>query len=139
MQHYQQGLSDGSTEAQAFFCWHLALVVGERGYVQTAARHAREGIALFRELGRPHYVAECMIGLALALALAQRPDDAAETLAVLDDLDVSETVFKPVELAQARAWTAAAAGTLSTAHQLPEEAADEGLRIAGRLGGASAV
>ncbi|HKN92090.1 MAG TPA: LuxR C-terminal-related transcriptional regulator, partial [Acidimicrobiia bacterium] len=139
MQYYQQGLAEGSTEAQAFFCWHLALVVGERGRVQTAARHAREGIALFRELGRPHYVAECLIGLALALALAQRVDEAAETLAALDHLAVSETVFKPVERTQARAWTAAAAGDLPTARRLLAEAADDGERIGDRIGEVSAL
>jgi DNA-binding CsgD family transcriptional regulator len=139
MRYYQEGLAERSTEAQAFFCWHLALVVGERGRVQTAARHAREGIALFRELGRPHYVGECMIGLAMALALAQRPKEAAEALAALDDLNVSQTLFKPVELTQARAWAAAAAGALPTAHCLLEEAADQGNRIGDRLGEASAL
>jgi DNA-binding CsgD family transcriptional regulator len=139
MEYYQQGLSERSTEAQAFFCWHLATVVGDRGRVQTAARHAREGIALFRELGRPHYVGECMIGLATALALAQRPGEAADTLAALDALEVSETLFKPVELAMARAWAAVAAGAVPTACSLLEEAADEGHRIGDRLGEASAL
>lgn len=139
MEYYQQGLAERSTEEQAFFCWHLALVVGERGRVQTAARHAREGIALFRELGRPHYVAECLIGLALALALGQQADAAAETLAALDDLDVSDTVFKPVERMQARAWTAAAAGDLPTAHRLLAQAADDGDRIGDRMGEMAAL
>lgn len=139
MQYYQEGLAEQSTEAQAFFCWHLALVVGERGRVQTAARLAREGIALFRELGRPHYVGECAIGLATALALAQRPQEAAEALAALDELEVSETLFKKVELTMARAWAAAAAGALPAAHCLLEEAADEGRRIGDFLGEASAL
>jgi ATP/maltotriose-dependent transcriptional regulator MalT len=139
MEYYQQGLAERSSEAQAFFCWHLALVVGERGHVDTAARHAREGIALFRELGRPHYVAECLIGLALALALGQRPAAAAETLAALDDLDIGETVFKPVELTQARAWVAASSGDLGAAYRLLEEAADQGQRIGDRLGEAGAL
>jgi DNA-binding CsgD family transcriptional regulator len=139
MQYYQQGLAEGSTEAQAFFCWHLATVVGERGRAQTAARHAREGIALFRELGRPHYMGECLIGLVTALALAQRPQEADEALVFLDDLEVSATLFKPVELGIARAWAAAAAGGLPAAHRLLEEAADEGGRIGDRLGEASAL
>lgn len=139
MQHYQQGVAEGSTEAQAFFCWHLALVVGERGAVQTAARHAREGIALFRELGRPHYVAECMVGLVLALALAHEADEAVEALAALDALDASTTVFKPIELTQARAWVAVAAGDLPSAYRLLEQAADQGQRIGDRIGEAAAL
>ena len=139
MRHYQQGLTEGSTEAQAFFCWHLATVVGERGRVQTAARHAREGIALFRELGRPHYMGECLIGLVTALALAGRPEEATEALAALDALEVSATLFKPIELGIARAWTAASSGNLPRAQRLLEETADEGRRIGDRLGEASAL
>jgi ATP/maltotriose-dependent transcriptional regulator MalT len=136
---YQQGLAEGSTEAQAFFSWHLALAVGERGHVQTAARHAREAIALFRELGRPHYVGECLVGLALALSLAQQPTEAAEALATLDALEVSETLFKPVELTEARAWVAVASGDLPLAYLILEEAVEQGCRIGDRLGEASAL
>src|SRR5581483_4484689 len=85
---YQHGLAEGSGEAQAFFSWHLALVVGERGHVQRSAHHAREAAALFRELGRPHYEREAMIGLVLALAIGGEPTDAAEALAALDALDL---------------------------------------------------
>src|SRR5207302_10422609 len=54
-------------------------------------------------------------------------------------LDVSDTVFKPVELVQARAWAAAAAGDLPAAHRLLEEAADEGHRIGDLIGEVAAL
>src|SRR5207253_7705439 len=76
---------------------------------------------------------------ALALALGRRPDAADETLGALDDLDIAEPVFKPVELTQARAWVAASAGALGAAHRLLEEAADQGQRIGDRLGEAGAL
>lgn len=136
---YQQGLAEGSGEAQAWFSWHLAMLVGERGHVETAAHHAREGVALFRQLGRPHYAGECLVGLALALALAGEAREAASALALLDELDMSEILFKKVDLTQARAWVAVADGDLAGGQRLLEEAADQGERIGDRLGEAAAL
>src|SRR5581483_8076291 len=124
---YQQGIDDESMEAQAYFAWHLATVVGDRGHVATAARHAREGIALNRELGRPHYVGECLIGLAMALALSGQARDAARALAAFDALDLTPAaaMFNPVEHTVARAWAAVAAGNLETGRAIFEEATDQ--------------
>ncbi|MGH9000910.1 MAG: AAA family ATPase, partial [Acidimicrobiia bacterium] len=115
---YAQGVEDASAEAQAYFAWHLATVVGERGHVQSAARYAREGIALNRELGRPHYVRECLVGLALASALAGHAREAAQALTTLDALDLPDAMFKPGELALARGWAAVAAGDVNRAAHL---------------------
>ncbi|MDQ1503950.1 MAG: hypothetical protein QOD57_1677 [Actinomycetota bacterium] len=136
---YHHGVTEGSGEAQAFFSWHLATVVGDRGHVQTAAHHAREAGALFRQLGRPHYVRESLLGLVFALALAREPAAASEVLAALDALDLPPTLFKPVELIQARAWTAVAAGDLTRAHRLLQEGADEGRRIGDLVGEAASL
>jgi DNA-binding NarL/FixJ family response regulator len=136
---YDQGVAEGSGEAQAFFSWHLATVVGDRGHVQTAAHHAREAAAQFRQLGRPHYVRESLIGLALALALSREPAEAAATLATLDELHLSPTLFKPIELIQARAWTAVAGGDLSQGLRLLEEAAAQGASTGDRVGEAASL
>jgi DNA-binding CsgD family transcriptional regulator len=136
---YHHGVAEGSGEAQAFFSWHLATVVGERGHVQRSAHHAREGAALFRQLGRPHYVREVMIGLVLALALSGEAAEAAEALAALDALDLPPTLFKPIELIEARAWTAVAGGDLGLGHRLLEEAALQAERTGDRVGEAASL
>ncbi len=127
LEQHQEGIDTASLEQQAYFAWHLATVVGDRGHVVEAARHAREGIALNRELGRPHYVGECLIGLATALALAGLPRDAAQALAAFDDLGLvpATAMFKPVELTLARGWAAVAAGDLDAGRMRFEEAAEQ--------------
>ena len=138
-EQYALGLAEGSGEAQAWFCWHLASVVGERGNVRTAARYARESIASYRELGRPQFVRESLIYLALALALGQQAEAATEALKTLDALELPPTLYKPVELGLARAWTAVAAGDLPGAYRLLDEAAELGHRIGDLVGEASAL
>ena len=127
LEQHQEGIDTASLEQQAYFAWHLATVVGDRGHVVEAARHAREGIALNRELGRPHYVGECLIGLATALALAGLPRDAAQALAAFDVLGLvpATAMFKPVELTLARGWAEVAAGDLDAGRMRFEEAAEQ--------------
>jgi DNA-binding CsgD family transcriptional regulator len=136
---YEQGLAEGSGERQAWYSWSLAMLVAAQGHVQTAARNAREGVALYRQLGRPHYAGECLVGLTLAQALSGDARGAAEALALLDELSMGDILFKKVELSQARAWAAAADGDLPLAHRLLEEAVAQGERIGDRIGEAAAL
>jgi len=135
---YNRALAEGSGEAQAFFSWHLANVVGERGHVVTAARHAREAVALYGELGRPQFVRECLTALTMALALARQPAQAEQALAELDALRLPPTLYRAVDLPRARAWLAIARGDVPAACALLEEAAALGERI-GDLVGTAAV
>ncbi len=139
-EQHREGIQSASLEAQAYFAWHLATVVGDRGHVVKAVRHAREGIAINRELGRPHYVGECLIGLATALALSGKPRDAAKALAAFDDLDLvpATAMFKPVELTMARAWAAVAAGDLEAGRLRFEEAAAQACARGDLVGEAAA-
>ena len=121
-EQYQRALTDHSAEAQAWFAWHYASVVAETGKVASAARHGREAAALFRELGRPQFMAFALTYLATALALSGQAEEASETLQMLDGLEVSD-YFMGVDPIQARAWTAVAAGDLPKARQFLEEAA----------------
>jgi DNA-binding CsgD family transcriptional regulator len=118
---YEQALSDGSLEAQAYFSWFFAGIVGERGRVRTAASHAREAIALFRQLARPRLLRACVGPLALALALSGQPREADAALAELDQLGRPDALWL-VDLMQAQAWSAAAAGDLPRARSLLDEA-----------------
>jgi DNA-binding CsgD family transcriptional regulator len=138
---HAEGVRSASTEAQAYFAWHLATVVGDRGHVVTAARHAREGIALNRELGRPHYVGECLIGLATALALSGLPRDAAAALEAFDALELVPAIamFKPIDLTLARAWALVAAGDLEAGRLRFEEAAAQAQERGDLVGEATAL
>src|SRR5439155_9240949 len=53
MEQYQQGVTERSPEAQAWFAWELSRNVGDLGCPHTAALHGRTAVALFRNLGRP--------------------------------------------------------------------------------------
>ena len=78
---YQQALADRSPEAQAWFAWSIAQTVGERGHVRTAAQHAREALALLRQMDRPFLVRGGLVNLALAVALSGSASEAASLLA----------------------------------------------------------
>lgn len=140
-EQHQEGITSASLEAQAYFAWHLATVVGDRGHVVKAVRYAREGIALNRELGRPHYVGECLIGLATALALSGSPRDAAKALEAFDELELepATAMFKPVELTMARGWALVAAGDLETGRQRFGAAANQAQARGDLVGEAGAL
>ncbi|HEY4409829.1 MAG TPA: helix-turn-helix transcriptional regulator, partial [Acidimicrobiia bacterium] len=134
--HHEQALAEHSTEAQAIFAWQRCKRVGDRGHVGSAIRSGREAIALYRELGRPQFEQFCLIYLALAMALARRPDEATGALGALDGLGLVPSYFMGVDLLQTRGWTAVAAGDLPAARQFFEQAAISGEQI-GDLVGAS--
>lgn len=137
-EQYEQALAEHSAEAQAWFAWHYASVVAEQGNVVAAARHGREAVALFDELGRPQFMAFVLPYLALALALSGQADEAAETLHKLDELDIFH-YFMGVDPIQARAWTAVAAGDLPKGRQLLEKAAAAAEDIGDFAGRAAAL
>ncbi|MGH9232489.1 MAG: AAA family ATPase, partial [Acidimicrobiales bacterium] len=84
--HHGEALAEGSSEAQAVFAVLEADAVGDRGRVETAARRAKEALAVDQLLDRPVLVRRDRMVGALASALARRADDAAEELAALDAL-----------------------------------------------------
>jgi len=126
--HHADGLANGSAEAQALFAWQLAKVVGDRGDVESAARHAREAAVGFATLGRPQFERECVVYLAQALALGGEADEAAEVLCRLGPSGGRAPALftATVDLLVARAWAAQAAGDLAAARRLLEEAAELG-------------
>jgi DNA-binding CsgD family transcriptional regulator len=134
---YDQALSEHSPESQAFFAWILAKTVGERGRVHTSARHAREAVALFRQLGRTLFVQNALVYQALASALAGETDAACDALTAIEDLGVPVATYSTPTLLQARAWAVATTDP-PRAHQLLEEAATLAERI-GDLAGALAA
>jgi DNA-binding CsgD family transcriptional regulator len=133
-EQYHEGLEAGSIEAQAWFAWQLGKGVSDRGDIRAAVGHLRTAVALFRELGRPQFVNVCLPYLALALALARRTQEAAETLAELEALQLPSTLYMGTDALEARAWTAAASGDLRDARIILEEAAVLGEKIGDLVG-----
>jgi DNA-binding CsgD family transcriptional regulator len=138
-EQYRQAIADSSVEAQAMFALHLAQLVEARGRIKTAAHHAREAVALSRQLGRPLVTRLGLQSLALALALGGQAREAADTLTALDALNLPPHWSTEVDLIQARAWTAVAAGDLPQAGQFLEEAAATGEAIGDLVGEASSL
>ncbi|MGQ0629928.1 MAG: AAA family ATPase [Sporichthyaceae bacterium] len=138
-EQYQQGLSDGSSEARAYFLWHLARSVRERGHVGPAAHNAREAITLLRRLGRRGFEHSLRSNLALCLALAGDAAGAARALASADALDTEAPQWSATDHLAARAWTAVAEGRLAAGREALAEAAVAGERIGDLIGSAAAL
>ncbi|HET9610896.1 MAG TPA: AAA family ATPase [Acidimicrobiales bacterium] len=136
--HHREALAEGSAEAQAVFALLAAHAVSDRGRVATAARRAREALAVDQRLGRPVLARHDRVAGAIALAMSGRAAEAADELDALDELGLDPVMRDEVDVLQARAWTAAAAGDLPQAGALLERAADLGEEI-GDLVGASAA
>ena len=135
----EPGVDAGDVETRAFLALHLAKVVGDRGHVLTAIRHAESSIALFRRFGRQQMVRMGLIYLALAQALAGRAAAAAATAQEIDDLGLPTTYLTGVEASCARAWAAASGGEVWTARALLDDAAREGIDIGDNVGAAFAL
>jgi DNA-binding CsgD family transcriptional regulator len=135
---YQQALTDRSPEGQGYFAWYWAQTIGERGRIRTATRYAREAVALFRQLDQPVLVRGALIHLALALAFSGSANDAREALAQHDSYGRADP-FWSVDLLQARAWTAVAAGDLPQGRHLLDQAATVGEGNGHLVGAAAAV
>ncbi|HEX8803525.1 MAG TPA: AAA family ATPase, partial [Acidimicrobiales bacterium] len=136
--HHREALVERSAEAQAAFAVLAASSVADRGHVRTAAHRAREALALNQRMDRPLLIREAHIFGALALALAGEADAAAEELAALEELALPTVRRDEVDLLQARAWTAAAAGDLPQARGYLERAAELGDTIGDVVGQAAA-
>jgi DNA-binding CsgD family transcriptional regulator len=137
--HYDQSLTEGSTEARAFFAWHLARGVTETGDTGSAIEHAQESARLFAALGRPTFERNALITLSIGLALAGRTREAEAALARADALPAARTAWTAVELLEAQAWTAISAGALDRGRALLLDAADVGEEIGDLVGAAAAL
>lgn len=135
---YEQGLTDASSEARAYFLWNLARPVRECGHALTAAAQAREAITLLRRLGRVGFEHSLLSTLAIALALSGDYQEANLALVAAHSLQVEQPQWSATDHLAAQAWTSVAEGRLATARTTLMEAADTGERI-GDLVGASAA
>lgn len=126
-------------ETQAFFALYLAKVVGDRGHVADSIAHAEEALELFRRLGRLQMIRFGLIYLALARALAGQADAAAEVLREIDEMRMPTNHLTGIDLYQARAWAAAAAGEIPQAREILEDGARVATRIGDRVGEAAAL
>jgi DNA-binding CsgD family transcriptional regulator/tetratricopeptide (TPR) repeat protein len=116
VEEYVRGVTDGSVTIQAVSALHLARVEVGMGKVSEAARYAAEARDHFREKRWLNLARTALTELALAHALAGAADQAAAALAEIASLDLPPDDLNAVELGRARAWTAAAAGDVTTAH-----------------------
>ena len=136
---YQLALEERSPEAQAIFAWQRSIIALDRGEVRTSARFAREALALYHQLDRPHFEHLCLVHLAWALALADRAGEARRTLVQLDALDLPPVLFMRIDLLRARAWTAVAGADVPGACVQLKEAAALSLEIGDRVGESAAL
>lgn len=136
---YQLSLEERSPEAQAIFAWQRSIIALDRGRVKTAARFAREALALFHQLDRPQFEQFCLMHLAWALALSDRAAEADRALTSLDALELPPVLYVRVDLLRARAWTAVAGGDLPAACALLREGVVLGREIGDRVGESAAL
>jgi DNA-binding CsgD family transcriptional regulator len=99
----------------------LGLIWLARGRVRTALRFCRESAALLRDGDGPGMLAFALAGIGQAAAQAGEPDTARAAIAEMERTPLGHAGFA-VELALARAWSAAASGELSRARVLAGEA-----------------
>src|SRR5581483_8730985 len=112
---YEQGLTDGSSEARAYFLWDLARPVRECGHALTAAAQAREAITLLRRLGRVGFEHSLLSTLAIASALSGDYQEANLALVAAHDLNVEQPKWSATDHLAAAAWTSVAEGRLASA------------------------
>ncbi|HEY2831409.1 MAG TPA: LuxR C-terminal-related transcriptional regulator [Sporichthyaceae bacterium] len=128
-EQHARGVAESSPERQAFFSWHLARVVGDRGHIREAIQHGREAVSRFRELGHVQYAREAQVALALALALAGRGTEAEALLHELDEFEAPAFLYTAADRDIARGWTLAAGGDLPGAVEAFRSAAALGIEI----------
>jgi len=138
-EQYQQGLTDGSSEARAYFLWHLARGVRELGHVREAVPHAREAVTLLRRLARVGFEHSLLSTLAIALALGGDYQSANLALVAADDLGVDQPQWSATDHLAARGWTAVAEGRLTAGRAALLEAAAAGERIGDLMGTLAAL
>jgi len=129
----RQAVIEGAGETRAFFAALPSLFVADRGNVAEAELGALEAAARFRQEGRPTFELVVLVRLAITYALGGRLDDVSKLMKAIDSMEPVPT-FLTVEVAEARAWAAAAAGDIPTAQQLLENGAAAGESIDDRVG-----
>lgn len=122
LREHAEGVAVGSLTTQAVFSLHLARLEILVGRVTEGVRHATEAHNLFREKKWRNMTRTALGQLALAHAIGGSVDQARAALAEIDALDLPPDDLNAVELARARAWTAVAAGDITTGHELLREA-----------------
>jgi DNA-binding CsgD family transcriptional regulator len=138
-EYYDLAREAGAVEPLGMFALFASLAVAERGYVDTALRHAQEALALLGPLDRSRLVRGCHHHIALSLALAGRATEAAHAQATLDALELQPMLHDESELHQARGWVAAAAGDHPRAIHHLEEAVRLAASLGDRVGEAAAL
>jgi ATP/maltotriose-dependent transcriptional regulator MalT len=138
-EQYRRGLADGSAEARAWFRWHQARTVHDRGHIDEAIEQAREGLALVRQLALHGHEHDLLAALALSHALAGDPTAAQAALSASDALGVEPRGWTGADLLIARGWATAAAGSLTDARGVLREAAEHGLEVGDLTGAAAAL
>lgn len=128
-----------SAEAQASFASQLALVLTAQGRVRTAAKYAREAMAIFGDLGRPMFLREAAQRLAMALAIGGDAAEAEAALAHCTDEDDPAYLYNGVDLLHTRAWVAATGGKLSKAREWLHGMLDLATRVGDRVGQSMAL
>jgi DNA-binding CsgD family transcriptional regulator len=107
---------------------HAELAQGHLGSSLHRLREARAGLQGFGDVGG--WLFRCLLGLTQTLAMTGEANAARQALAELEDTRHPGFVFLEPELMLARAWAAAAAGTviqaLALAHQAAASAAAAG-------------
>jgi DNA-binding CsgD family transcriptional regulator len=136
---YREVMDHPAAEARARVDQSFAQLHLEQGRPVSAFRRANESYSLFQQLGRLRFAEYPYVAAAQALAMTGRAEQAAMTLAALDALAIPIWPHVMIELFQARAWTAAAAGDLPSARARLEEAADLGDEIGDLVGVASSL
>jgi DNA-binding CsgD family transcriptional regulator len=119
---YRLLLERRSAPATAVEAHSLGFIWVARGRVRTALRLCRESAALLREGDPVGMRAAALAGAAQAAAQAGEADAARSAVTEMEGTPLSHKGFA-LELALARAWSAAATGELSRARALAAEAA----------------
>jgi DNA-binding CsgD family transcriptional regulator len=136
---YRHGVDARSLEAQAIFSWQLAKTVADRGHIDEAVQLTRKAISIYQQLGRPQFVAFCLIYQAQALAIAGRQAEAEEAMRSLERLGIGPSYFMGVDLTQAQGWIAVAKGNMREARETFLSAGAEGERIGDLVGALAAL
>jgi DNA-binding CsgD family transcriptional regulator len=136
---YRHGVDARSLEAQAIFSWQLAKSVADRGHVEEAIKLTQQAVSIYRQLGRPQFIAFCLIYQAQALAIAGRQAEAEEATRSLERLGIGPSYFMGVDLLQSQGWIAVAKGNMREAHETFLRAGEEGERIGDLVGALAAL
>lgn len=136
---YQEGLDAGSSEQRAWFLWHLSRARLERGQTTSAARDAREAVALLTSLGRLGIQHSMLSLLAKALAVSGDARGAQEALDTIAALGIDQPRWSFTEFLSAHAWTAVASGRLAVARSTLRTAVEVGEEVGDLTGALSAL